>query len=355
MLGGSEINATMKGILLLLFPLIIAIPASAKQLARLTIQAFDIQDNPVIAKVEINGNAVGEAWSTISINAGSYLVVVSFQESRWSQQVLLLPEDRKTLVASLGTALPMVHILPGSFQMGSPLDEPGRQDDENQHLVQLTQGYWMAATEVSQALYEEVIGTNPSRWISPLRPVENVTWFDCVRFCNQLSEVHGFQPAYKISENTVGWEQSADGYRLPTEAEWEYASRAGTSTRFSFGDDPSQLHRFGNYCDRTCDRQWRDTAHVDGYYHTSPIGSFASNPWGLFDMHGNLWEWCWDWWTPFESSALIDPLGPAAGNIKAERGGCWEVGPDMCRQAYRHYVEPDQKRSYLGFRIVRTQ
>jgi len=339
-------------LLLLLYP---TVPASGTPTAHLIVQAYDIENNPVVAKVVVNGKEVGEAWSTILLESGSYTVVVSHRESRWAGRILLLSEDSKTISVSLGTALPMVLVQPGSFIIGSPVDEPGRQDDENQHLVTLTRGYWIAATEVSQALYVEVVGINPSRWVSLLRPVENVTWFDCARFCNQLSEQHGFQPVYKITEDTVDWDPAASGYRLPTEAEWEYAGRAGTSTVFSFGNDPSQLHHFGNYCDRTCERAWRDTTQLDGYCFTAPIGSFEPNEWGLYDMHGNLWEWCWDWWAPFEVLPLVDPKGPSAGSHKAERGGCWEVGPEMCRQAYRHFVEPDQKRCYLGFRIVRTQ
>jgi len=340
---------------ILLLLAIIAATASGRPTAHLMVQAYDIENNPIVAKVVINGHELGETWSPILLDAGSYQVVVSHQESRWAGQITLLSEESKTLTAKLGPALPMVLIDPGSFQMGSPVEEPGRQDDESQHLVKLTRGFWIAKTEVSQALYEEVVGINPSRWISPLRPVENVTWFDCLHFCNQLSKLHGFQPAYVITEENVDWNSAADGYRLPTEAEWEYAGRAGSSAMFSFGDDSTQLHLYGNYCDRTCERTWRDTTQQDGYFHTAPVGGFKPNAWGLHDMHGNVWEWCWDWWEPFEARALVDPKGPLVGSHKTERGGCWEVGPEMCRLAYRHYVEPDQKRSYLGFRIVRTQ
>jgi len=342
-------------LLVLLLISIIPDPATGATPARLMVHAYDVEDNPVIASVMLSGQEAGEAWSPILIDPGSYQVVVTHQESHWAGQLLLLPEESKTLQVTLGHALPMVLVQPGSFLMGSPVNEPGRQDDEHQHLVTLTRGFWMATTEVSQALYEEVMGTNPSRWVSPLRPVENVTWFDCVRFCNQLSEQHGFQQVYSITDDVVEWDPMVDGYRLPTEAEWEYSSRAGTSTMFSFGDDPDRLHQFGNYCDQACQRAWRDSTQVDGHAFTAPVGSFEPNAWGLYDMHGNLWEWCWDWWAPFEAPPLVDPQGPLSGSLKAERGGCWEVGPDMCRQAYRHYVEPDQKRSYLGFRIVRTQ
>ena len=343
------------GVLVFLIYLFSTVLVLGSPNAYLTVQAYDTENTRIDATVEINGNEIGVAWSSILLDAGVYHVVVSSSARRWAGQLLLLNDERKTFSVTLVAAPPMILVQSGSFLMGSPVDEPGRHDDECQHLVTLTRGFWIGATEVSQSLYEEIIGANPSRWVSSLGPVENVTWFDCIRFCNQLSDKHGFQPVYTIIEDNVVWDQAADGYRLPTEAEWEYACRAGSRSVFSFGDDPAQLYRFGNYCDRSCERAWRDTTQLDGYFHTAPIGSFEPNAWGIYDMHGNIWEWCWDWWAPFEASTLVDPHGPLAGTHKAERGGCWEVGPEMCRQAYRHYVEPDQKRSYLGFRIARTQ
>jgi formylglycine-generating enzyme required for sulfatase activity len=248
----------------------------------------------------------------------------------------------------------MVTIEAGTFFMGSPTHEPGRHRDETRHRVKLTNRYEIAPTEVTQALYEQIIGANPSRFVDPSRPVENVSWFDCVHFCNLLSEAQGLRPAYTITEEVVEWDRSADGYRLPTEAEWEFACRAGTTTAYNFGDDPAELHRFANYCDRSCERAWNDPIHIDHFAWTAPVGSFEPNAWGLYDMHGNVWEWCWDWYEPFDASTVVDPTGAATGTVKAERGGCWECGPGMCRQAYRHYVEPDQKRSYLGMRVVRS-
>jgi len=268
--------------------------------------------------------------------------------------VIALPIALAASAQDTRTEVPMVTIEAGTFLMGSPADEPGRQEDEAQHLVKLTHNFAIATTEVTQALYAQVVGTNPSRWVDPARPVENVTWFDCVRFCNLLSEAQGLRPAYMINELGVDWDRSADGFRLPTEAEWEYACRAGTTTAYHFGDDPADLHRFANYCDQSCERAWADSVHTDGHAWTAPVGSYEPNAWGLYDMHGNVWEWCWDWWEPYEASAVVDPEGAVVGNVKAERGGCWECGPGMCRQAYRHYVEPDQKRSYLGMRVVRT-
>lgn len=339
-----------------LLPLLIAAaPVAASSQARLTVQAYDIGHEPVTARVVVDGREVGEAWSPILLAAGSHLVVVSFGDCRRAERVLLPADAATTLAVDLGNPLPMVLVEPGTFAMGSPVDEPGRHGDERRHQVALTRGFWIGATEVSQALYAEVVGTNPSRWVAPGHPVESVTWFDCVHFCNLLSLQHGFRPVYGITGDSVDWDPAADGYRLPTEAEWEYACRAGTGGVYGFGDDPGRLHLFGNYCDRSCECAWRDTTAQDGYFHTAPVGSFLPNAWGLHDMHGNVWEWCWDWWAPYADAALVDPQGPSGGSHKAERGGCWETGPGMCRAAYRHNVEPDQKRSYLGFRIVRTR
>ncbi|MEZ4387808.1 MAG: formylglycine-generating enzyme family protein [Candidatus Krumholzibacteriia bacterium] len=259
-----------------------------------------------------------------------------------------------SLVGSSGRSVSHDLVPPESFQMGSPDHGPGV-NSTRCSIRSRSRGDSGSATEVTQAVYESVTGGNPSRWAAPEHPVENVTWFDCLRFCNLLSEQHGLQPAYVISEHAVDWDLDADGYRLPTEAEWEYASRAGTGSRFSFGDDPAQLHRYANFCDRSCPRAWRDSTQNDGQAFTAPVGCFEPNPWGLHDMHGNVWEWCWDWWAPFAGEAQVDPLGPAVGDHRVEKGGCWEAGAGMCRNAYRHYVEPDQKRSYLGFRVVRTQ
>lgn len=336
--------------------LLCATAPQAAATTNLTIRAYDPEGQPYAAPVLADGKQVGETWTPIALDAGRHRIVVACGDRYWAGECLLLAGARQTLTATLCTRPVMIAIESGSFLMGSPAGEPGReeQNDEEQHRVEVTRGFWLTTTEVSQALYEEVCGANPSRWIGPSLPVENVTWFDCMRFCNRLSEFHGYRPAYMIDGERVEWDRSADGYRLPTEAEWEYACRAGASTAFGFGDDADLLHLYANYCDRTCEREWRDTDHDDGFAFTAPVGSFRPNAWGLHDLHGNVWEWCWDWWEPFTADARSDPTGPPNGTHKVEKGGCWEVGPDMCRQAYRHYVEPDQKRSYLGFRIART-
>jgi formylglycine-generating enzyme required for sulfatase activity len=336
--------------------LFFALLATTTETVPLTIQSHDSAGAPVVAEVMVDGAVVGNTWSEISLGVGSHLVIVGDAARQWSSQVTLLAGEAQTMTVTLHATIPMVLIAPGTFRAGSPPDEQGRQDDETQHPVTLTRPFWVATTEVNQALFAAVTGTNPSRWPDPDRPVENVTWFDCIQFCNQLSEQHGLQPAYVVTDQkSVEWDRAADGYRLPTEAEWEYASRAGTSSIYCFGDDPARLYLYANYCDMSCSHTWRDTEHSDGFINTAPVASFEPNAWGLYDMHGNVWEWCWDWYVPFGEERLVDPSGPLEGRFKAERGGCWQVGPEMCRQAYRYYAGPDEKRTYLGMRVVRSQ
>ena len=263
--------------------------------------------------------------------------------------LLAVPFAQAATVGDDPSARPrMVPIPAGEFLMGSPEDEPDRDDDERRHRVTLTRDFLIAATEVSQALYQDVTGVNPSRRPGADHPVESVTWYDCIRFCNLLSDRDGLEPAYEIIGEQVIWDTTAEGYRLPTEAEWEYACRAGTTTAYGFGDDADRLHSYANYDDQS------DSTRTDGHADTAPVGSYAPNGWGLYDMLGNVWEWCWDWWAPHTPDDRVDPEGPAHGREKVEKGGCWLTDPDMCRPAYRHYFEPYKKRSYVGFRVVRT-
>ncbi|MDO4576192.1 MAG: SUMF1/EgtB/PvdO family nonheme iron enzyme [Planctomycetia bacterium] len=203
----------------------------------------------------------------------------------------------------------------GSFMMGG--------DGYTQHRVTLTQGFWMLETEVTQAMWESVMGSNPSYYKGSKRPVECVSWHDCVEFCEKLSQESGL----KIT--------------LPTEAQWEYACRAGTTTAYSFGDSKDELYRYGNYCDKSCtgDFSWKDTSHTDGHDKTAPVGSFKPNPWGLYDMHGNVWEWCQDWYDEdyYAESPTSDPKGPDSGSSRVDRGGSWYYFAGGCRSAYRYY------------------
>ena len=225
---------------------------------------------------------------------------------------------------------------PGKFTMGSEKKEKKREDNETQHDVTLTKGFWMLETEVTQAMWQSVMGDNPSYIKGDDWPVENVNWNDCQEFCRKLSGKIGMQVT------------------LPTEAQWEYACRAGTTTAFCWGDDESNLFKYGNYCDRsnTDDRDWQDRFHNDGYDKTAPVRSYKPNSWGLYDMHGNVWEWCQDGYASYPYGSVTDPIGTSNDSFYVNRGGCWSLDAGFCRSASRLGNSGSSSSSRLGFRIV---
>ena len=226
----------------------------------------------------------------------------------------------------------MVFIPPGSFRMGSPSNEVGRLTNEGpQTVVTLTKGFYMATHKVTQTDYQWVVGTYPSVFTGDFsRPVETVDWHDATNYCAQLTRRE--RAARVILPNCA--------YRLPTEAEWEYACRAWTTTRFSYGDDPGYTN-LANYA-------WyvANSAHI-----THPVGEKLPNPWGLYDMHGGLWEWCQDWYGPYPGGRVVDPQGPATGEYRVYRGGSWGCIPEKCRSAIRE-ANPEGETGYVGFRVV---
>jgi formylglycine-generating enzyme required for sulfatase activity len=239
----------------------------------------------------------------------------------------------------------LILIPPGEFLMGSPVSEAERSSDEKQHRVRITKPYYLGIFEVTQSEYERVMGTNPS-WFSlsgsgrgdvvkqePNRfPVETVSWEDAVEFCRELSALPEERAAGRV-------------YRLPTEAEWEFACRAGTAMPFHFG---SQL----NGQEANCDGSYPyGTTKGPCLQRPTTVGSYASNGFGLFDMHGNVWEWCWDWYGAY-ATTVDDPTGPQAGPVRVLRGGSWFYGGSYCRSAYRLHYGPPARCSYVGFRLV---
>ncbi len=252
-----------------------------------------------------------------------------------------------------------------SFTMGSPDSEVGRGNDETPHSVTLTRDFSIAATEVSQALYFEVMNTRPSYFVGSSRPVESVTWYDALAFCNALSAHDGLEPVYAIEnqrlENdrivaaTVSWDRDANGYRLPTEAEWEYACRAGATTALCNGDltDP--------FVDPLLDQVgwYDDNADVGiGVPKTHSVAQKAPNALGLYDMHGNVWEWCWDTYADYPAGPLTDPAGPEGADPtqpRVRRGGSWYYYARDCRSASRGTFWPGSADNTVGFRIARNQ
>jgi sulfatase modifying factor 1 len=249
----------------------------------------------------------------------------------------------------------VVYVPPGEFEMGSPSTEQGRFSDETQHLVRLTRGFEMGVFPVTQALYSAVMGTNPSHFEGDQRPVEELSWFDAVRLCNAVSRACGLPEAYSIGsgdEPTVNWSPLSGGFRLPTESEWEYAARAGTRHIYAGGDD---LDAVG----------WHE-GNSGGQ--TQAVGQKRPNAWGLYDMSGNVWEWCWDrgdLWSFLGDAAptspvsdltspVSDPTGPASGSVRVLRGGSWYSDPQNARVADRSSDTPDDRNSDLGVRLLRT-
>jgi formylglycine-generating enzyme required for sulfatase activity len=227
----------------------------------------------------------------------------------------------------------MVAVIEGTFQMGSPKDEAGRDGDETSHSVTVG-SFYMGKYEVSQAEYSRYT-TNPSTFKGDTLPVEKVSWYEAVGYCNWLSGEEGLTPAYTINGTTVTWNKSADGYRLPTEAEWEYACRAGTNTAYNTGITITQSQ--ANYNSSS----------------TMAVDSFVPNYWGLYNMHGNVWEWCWDWYNN-SIEAGPDPDGPDTGTYRIIRGGSWlNQERRFMRSANRDFYLPAYGDYHLGFRLVR--
>lgn len=240
--------------------------------------------------------------------------------------------------------LDLVEIPGGSFLMGSPESEEGRHENEGPvHQVRISPFFCMRIP-VTRRLYAEILGADPSSWpeaYEASRPVNKVSWFDAITFCNCLSEREGLDPCYLVEGRQVLWNRLAGGYRLLTEAEWEYACRAGTTSRWSFGDDEERL---GNYA-------WFGG---NSNAEPQPVGGKLPNAWGLHDMHGNVWEWCWDWYGSYTDRPLRDPAGPAEGTGHLVRGGAFGFSPWILRTALRISYLPTLRDRFVGFRFARS-
>ena len=253
----------------------------------------------------------------------------------------------------------MVSIQGGTFFMGSPEDEMWREPDETLHEVTV-KGFSISRYEVTQDEYMEVTGENPSQFQGQGLPVENVSWYEAVSYCNSLSEREGLQPAYRIDGKQVTWDEEADGYRLPTEAEWEYACRAGTTTPFSTGRNIAvdEANYFGTYPYTIEDHYFsqQDMETAPGVYRerTVPVGEFEPNGWGLYDMHGNVSEWCYDRYGTYPAETQADPSGPAVGSLRICRGGGWNDFGKHLRSAFRSAIPSTDRFPSRGFRVARS-
>jgi len=302
----------------------------------------------VLEHVSEDARRLGDPQTPVRIIGGD--VVGVFALSRVAGEAYKVPEVKtgQILTNSLGMEFSLV--MPGSFEAGSPADEAERDEDENPHRVTIGRPYLIGRHEVTQAQYERVVGTNPS-WFSKggggaeavgdadtsSFPVEQVSWDEAMEFCAKLAALPG--------EKAAGL-----AYRLPTEMEWEFACRAGTTTAFSVGSLISSLDANVNGA-----RPYLDAPEGPSLRRTTKVGSYPANPWGLFDMHGNVWEWCSDWYAADRGgheATDVDPRGPSRGDRRVIRGGSYAGDVALCRCASRKDSDPEYRHKGTGFRVV---
>ena len=286
------------------------------------------------------GNDLGSNDSDCTqLNTGPQpLDVVEFGEGTGKHEMVLIPK--------------------GDFMMGPLEDDEDVWDDEKpRHRVTLRRDFFVGKYPVTQALWESVMGSNPSHFPGPNRPVESVSWFDVVDFCNKLSRREGLEPVYTINGENVTCNWNAKGYRLPTEAEWEYSARANKRYKYSGSNNIDEV-------------AWYD-GNSGGETH--PVGQKKPNGFGLYDMSGNIWEWVWDWWSDDYSTEMStgvsvenqldsteknldsveNPTGNPTGSIRVSCGGGWRNHPERVRASIRYADDPTLRFSSLGFRICR--
>ena len=255
-----------------------------------------------------------------------------------------------------GVSFDMIAINGGTFKMGSPKSEVDRSSNETQHQVRVSD-FYMAKYELSQAEYKAIIGSNPSSFKGDNLPVERVSWYDAVEFCNKLSKKAGLEPYYEINGTTISLNKKANGYRLPTEAEWEYAAGGGASNRTEFAgtNNEKDLYKYANFCDKKCTYSWKERKQNDGFENTAPVGTYIANQLGLYDMSGNVYEWCYDWYGTYNLDISENPTGDISGSGRVRRGGSWNFYAEYCRSAYRYSSTPSSSGNYIGFRLCRNK
>ncbi len=298
---------------------------------------IDLQDYREVWKSKKNLREVYQVWESLAriyprwfskINSGDPIDVIIYAmnddlKGIFFEMVHIFEVDLSQ-TNSLG--MKFVYIPPGEIIMGSQFDEPGREKDEQPYPVTISPGFFIQDTEITQGQWKAVMGDNPSVFddCGLDCPVENVSWNDIREYINRLNML-----------------EETESYRLPTEAEWEYSTRAGSVTWFSFGNE---VDKFGDYA-------WYKNNSGNKPH---PVAQKNPNPWGLFDVHGNVWEWCQSWGGPYPSGPVTNPLGPSNGNFKVVRGGSWFYSMLHARSANRFYLYPNDRNYTVGFRLIQN-
>ncbi len=291
------------------------------------------------------------------LETGRHSLEMRYDDGEMETKRVTVVKDRAVQVAFTYVERPSVPegfvlVEAGTFRMGSELSSQEiaskyggvalwYDDEEPVHRVMISKDFYMSKYEVTQRQWREVMGADPSHFKGNSLPVEQVSWYDAVDYCNRLSRKEGLIPAYRISGKNVTWDPSANGYRLPTEAEWEYAARGGNRSRGYTYAGSDSAGDVGWYEDNSGSK-------------THPVGRKRPNELGLYDISGNVWEWCWDWYGDYSPSSQTDPRGPSSGFYRVGRGGSWSFGPWTLRAANRYDDYPSVRYNRLGFRPVRT-
>ncbi|MEI6971585.1 MAG: formylglycine-generating enzyme family protein [bacterium] len=282
----------------------------------------------VVGSKSVDAGMKQEAWKRLTTAWGVKAAGVEPRRLKWDDATGILvptgleaaPGEALSIDLGGGIKLAMVWIPPGEFDMGDA-------DATPVHRVKISSGFWMGKYEVTQEQWERVMGSNPSNWKGANLPVEKVSWDMCQEFVRKMNSEFRSQ------------QSEAGQFRLPTEAEWEYACRAGTTTKYWSGDEEGDLARAGWYL-----------ANSDSKTH--PVGQKAANAWGLYDVHGNVWEWCQDWYGAYSDETVTDPTGPGTGEYRVVRGGGWSLQSAYSRCAFRYGTHPALRYYGRGVRVV---
>ena len=312
------------------------------------------------------------AWAVGSSAAAEILIALNYFEVKEAMTLNAKKNARRFILGGLSMLIfagvafaennaidDFVLLLGGETTIGSPSSELQRGSDEVRHTVKLSP-FYIDPYEVTQKDYADVIGKNPSYFRGDKQPVDNVTWFDAINYCNALSERKGLTPVYTVNGKTVTWNREANGYRLLTEAEWEYAARAGTTTVFNAGDQiTSKNANFQGHYPYLIEANYvrhRDKNVVTSSYRgeTIDVDSLAPNQFGLYNMYGNVSEWCFDYYGAYDTASTDNPAGAFKGSLRVNRGGGYNDFAKHLRTAYRSATSPFDPDPNLGFRIARN-